>query len=189
MNDLDTDKLPHLIALGGQAGVGKDTIARALWGVFQYRAVALAAPLYELVAARYNVTQMFLHVRGTKEQPSPVLGGQSPRRLLQRAGDELRRQEGDDVLIDRLRARIAAEPGTRFVVTDLRLAREADAIRDLGGVVVRLLPATEIGARYGCTGIARKHRTETDDFEADKILHIDAAPWIVATALLRSLQR
>lgn len=147
-----------------------------------YRPIAFAAPLYEIVARQYSVTVSFLHDRGGKERPSSIFGGASPRQLLQAAGDALRSRDGEDVLIERLRAHIEAEPSVRFVITDLRLPGEADAVRAMGATVVRVLWS---GAHL--KGDTAKHRTEADDFEPDLTVVNDATPEEVVAGLLASL--
>lgn len=187
--------LPRIIALGGKSGAGKDTLAMELRGQAGYRPVAFAQPLYEAVAVRYGVTVSFLKAREFKDRPCTVLHGASPRRLPQAEGDRLRGQEGVDALINRLKARISdAEPMARFVITDLRLPSEVGAVREMGGVVVRVMADGALceGGRglYGAVGEAASHPTEADEFESDLTVvntwgHIQE----ITACLIESLRR
>jgi len=160
----------RIIALGGRSGVGKDTLGEELARQAGYRPIAFAQPLYEAVAKKYRVTVSFLKAREFKDRECPILYGASPRRLLQAEGDRLRKDEGVDALINRLKAEIGLAPAARFVITDLRLQREVDAVHEMGGVVVRVMAGEALCSNdiaYGARGAAAAHPTEADEFEPD----------------------
>ncbi len=179
--------LPRIIALGGRAGVGKDTLASEMRRRARYQPIAFATPLYEIIARQYGVTISFLHNRNSKERPSPLFGGTSPRRRLQAAGDALRKRDGEDVLIRQLCVRIEAEPSVRFVITDLRLPMEADAVRAMGGRVAKVLWPVAADHPSGLQGESDQHRTEANDFRPDFTIVNNGTPEEVVGDLFNSL--
>jgi hypothetical protein len=152
-----------------------------------YRPIAFAGPLYKIVARQYSVTISFLHDRDSKERPSLLFGGASPRRLLQAAGDALRKRDGEDVLIRQLRARIEAEPSVRFVITDLRLPIEADAVRAMGGQVAKVLWPVAANHPSSLQAETDQHRTEANDFRPDFTVVNSGTPEEVVGDLFNSL--
>lgn len=135
---------PSLIGLSGFARSGKDTAAACL-KPYGYTQVALADPLraiaYDLnplLPSGFRLSQRVDAVgwEGIKADPvdAPEL-----RRMLIALGMSCRERLGPSVWVDALRARFAARgPGERIVVSDVRLANEAQAVHDLGGVVIRV---------------------------------------------------
>jgi hypothetical protein len=93
---------------------------------------------------------------------------QSPRWILQLWGTEYRRRSrfGHDLYwLDQVKARIAASPQTRFVITDVRFSNEADFVKEEGGLLGRVrrlsLEALEAQARSSGTATAL-HPSETE---------------------------
>ncbi|MCM2332832.1 MAG: hypothetical protein NDI82_02680, partial [Anaeromyxobacteraceae bacterium] len=65
--------------------------------------------------------------------------GQTPRELYQRLGDALRSIHPDALILAPLdKCRGLLGEGRSVVVTDVRMQREADRIRELGGVLWRV---------------------------------------------------
>jgi hypothetical protein len=108
-----------IIGLAGFAGAGKDTAAEALIAAGWERR-AFADPLKDIARD--------LGWNGEKDDHG--------RRLLQTLGQSVRAHLGAHVWIDATLDDI--EPGDRVVVTDVRYPNEAAAIRQLGGVLVRI---------------------------------------------------
>ena len=107
-----------IVGLAGYAGSGKDTAAEALVGLGWER-VAFADRIKAVAAAAFGWN-------GEKNEAG--------RRLLQDLGFAARLYLGSDVWV-----RAALEhAGPRPVVTDVRFPAEAKAIKDSGGIVVRI---------------------------------------------------
>lgn len=147
-----------IIGLCGAAGAGKDTVAMHLSRERQFIALALADPLYDMIAAMTCITAERLADRSVKEATIGWLGA-SPRRMLQTLGTEWGRGTlGDDVWIKHLFRRIADFGTTEsFVITDVRFANEAQAIRSRGGHIIEIVRPTPLA---GVPSEARQHSSE-----------------------------
>jgi hypothetical protein len=76
-----------------------------------------------------------------KHVPSPYLNDQTPRHAMQTLGTEWGRNcMGEEFWVSAAREQIemSFENGLNVVVDDVRFPNEADMIRDLGGVMVRI---------------------------------------------------
>lgn len=132
-----------LIGLCGPAGAGKNTVAEFLTDSdgCSFRQVAFADPLYECVSTITGLAVAQLKDRAVKEAVIPWLG-KSPRQMLQSLGTEWGRQMVHDQLwiritLDRIRDDLTN--GRSVVVTDVRFDNEAEAIRQAGGEVWKVI--------------------------------------------------
>ena len=145
-----------LIGLMGKKRTGKDTFANVLVEKHGYERVALADPLRDAALALDPIMGTFpLNVNGIVRvrewRLSDVideLGWEKAkdyvpevRRTLQRLGTESIRSLDDEFWIRTAFARIDAlrAEGKPVVVTDVRYPNEADAIRDAGGYLARIV--------------------------------------------------
>lgn len=133
--------MTHLIGLSGYAGSGKSEAARVLihagWDRRKF-----AAPLKGMLqfflayqgAAADHIQRM---IEGDlKEVPSAMLGGQTPRHAMQALGTEWGRMRlSDSLWVDAAMRNLPP----RTVFDDCRFENEAAAIRDRGGVIVRIV--------------------------------------------------
>ena len=135
---------PALIGLSGFARSGKDTAAACL-KPYGYTQVALADPMraiaYDvdpLMPSGFRLSQRVDAIGWEGIKADPVDAAEL-RRLLIQVGSSCRQHLDPLVWVGALRARFAARgSGERIVVSDVRLANEAQAIHDLGGVVIRV---------------------------------------------------
>ena len=126
---------PRLIGFHGPAGCGKDLAASMIPGA---RRVGFADPLYRGLASMLGVSEELLRDRNRKECRLGSMLDASPRRLLQTLGTEWGRQLIDPDLwlkLARARWRELREECGCVVITDVRFANEAAAIRADGGEV------------------------------------------------------
>lgn len=153
---------PLLLGLTGHAGVGKDSVGALLQAV-GWRGNSFAHALRMEVAERWHVDPRLLVERASKEAATPAMAAgmvhdtdwlrwaavqghslttpRSPRWALQQWGSYRRcRQAG--YWVQHVRTWLAAvrrhDPLASCVVTDVRYANEAEALRALGGRVVRV---------------------------------------------------
>lgn len=137
---------PH-IGLVGRKRVGKDTAARFLAGEFGYERMAFADPLRELAAKinpwvgwfdwRYEKALSECGYDEAKEKFPEI------RRVLQALGVGVREMLGEDTWVQELLERVDRAPGAApIVVTDVRFANEAQALRKEGFVLVRIVRDT-----------------------------------------------
>lgn len=126
-----------IIGLCGAAGAGKGCVANALATKYFFTEIAFADPLYAMVSAVTGLPVEQLHDRELKEKPIGWLG-KSPRQLLQSLGTEWGRGMVKDDLWVGIAMRTALA-SARAVITDVRFDNEAQAVRDAGGVVWRVV--------------------------------------------------
>ena len=134
-----------LIGLVGRKGSGKDTAAQGLLEDRRWVKVSLAEPLRKVVKTMFLLTDEDCDDCDRKEQPGPL--GVSYRRGMQAVGTELVRNQLQKVLpeigtegfwIQHMRRKVEQlwQEGKRVVITDVRFEDEADAIIELGGLLV-----------------------------------------------------
>lgn len=157
----DNRPSPRIIALSGPAGSGKSTAAAALQDK-GYTLVKFAAPLKDMSRA-IGLSDEYIE-GNLKERPLDWLQGKSPRQFMQLLGTEFGRDcIGPHFWVGLWERAVldVLDGGGRVVCDDCRFANEADAVRKLGGVVVRLV---------GRGGLAGGHVSESMDWEADVTL-------------------
>lgn len=136
-----------LVGLIGYARAGKDTLAAELVAGYGYRRIAFADPLRE-VALRLDPiigpnddVDYSDRLRGTVE----AFGWEytktffpEARRLLQNIGASLRDLIDENLWLDTAMRQVDSHAGP-VVVTDVRYPNEARAIRERGGILVRVV--------------------------------------------------
>jgi hypothetical protein len=157
----DNRHSPRIIALSGTAGSGKSTAAAYLQQR-GYTLVKFAGPLKAMCRA---IGMGDEHIEGSlKERPLDWLRGKSPRQFMQMLGTEFGRDCIGPHFWVGLWERAAIDVldnGGRVVCDDCRFSNEADAVRKLGGIVVRLA---------GRGGLAGGHASESMDWEPDAMI-------------------
>lgn len=139
--------MSRIVAFCGAAGAGKDEAARALVGA-GYTRMAFAAPMRKAVLSldpfvgfdpklQRSVRLSELVERegwdGAKRNCPEV------RRLMQRFGTEAGRDiHGEDCWVKALFSEWFDEGEPRLVISDLRFKNEADAVRGVSGIIVRI---------------------------------------------------
>lgn len=151
--------LPPVVAFAAPAGGGKSTAARYLVESYGYTLVKFAAPLKSMMRMLGLTDE---HIEGSlKEVPCKLLCGKTPRWAMQTIGTEWGRDIiGADLWVNAWRemASDVLDLGGRVACDDMRFANEESAVRELGGVVIRL---------DGRGGIAGDHVSEAYRPRAD----------------------
>lgn len=140
---------PLIVALTGSAGCGKSLAAEILSGLLHPAdRVSFADPLRAmaralLVRCGYSLdgADRLLTDRVAKEAPIDGLGV-SPRRLLQTLGTDWGRDQIKPdlwVMIWQRRTLSATRSGCSVITDDCRFPDEAERVRELGGLVIRLI--------------------------------------------------
>ncbi len=133
----------QLIGICGKKGSGKDTAGATLASI-GYHQVAFAEALKLMMARLYeylkldSVTASKMIFGDLKEMPVPELGGHSTRYAMQTLGTEWGRLCLDRDLWVNIGIAKAKQYG-KAVITDVRFPNEAEAIKEQGGVIIRLL--------------------------------------------------
>ena len=129
----------RVIALCGLKGAGKSEVAYALSHGLTAARVRFAGPLKDMLRA-LGLSEHEIEGR-LKERPSEKLCGQTPRHAMLTLGTEWGRQMiGDNIWVEAWR-RVAEQHlacGTDVIVEDLRFPNEYQAIREAGGIVIRV---------------------------------------------------
>jgi hypothetical protein len=140
------DTRNQLIGLSGFAQVGKDEVANILVKEKGFTRIALADPIREalyaldpmLTADSYGRPFRLQEVINDLGWDSAKTDIPEVRRLLQVLGTEVgRKLLGEHVWLD-LAYKKLVRPG-RYVITDVRFAGEADAVRAWGGSLVKIV--------------------------------------------------
>lgn len=129
----------RVIGITGRIASGKSLAASMVPDAV---VIQLADPLYQMVSVIVGEPESMLRDRKRKERVIPWLG-KSPRQLLQTLGTEWGRTLiAEDVWITLMRRRVnalAAAGHETVVIADVRFDNEAQAIRDMGGEVWRIV--------------------------------------------------
>ena len=190
---MTSSRLPLLVGLMGRKRSGKDTFARVLLDEHGFQRVSYADPLRE-AALRLDPIVGRPGYRGhlapTRDvRLSEVVGElgwelakdlvPEVRAVLQRLGTDVVRTMAPDLWVDQAMQRVDAlrEPiayawGGRViageypvVLTDVRFPNEADAIRDRGGLLLRV-----VRPRHVVDLDAHPSETALDDYPEDAVI-------------------
>lgn len=144
---------PHLIGVVGHKRHGKGEVAKRLVQTQRYTNVKFADALKDMLRALLRSAGYFDDViermieGDLKEVPVAALGDQSPRHAMITLGTDWGRQ----MMHPHLWIRIAQERIRKYlscdmpvVVDDVRFLNEADAIRRMGGTLIRVVRNDEV---------------------------------------------
>lgn len=153
--------ISQVVGIAGHAQHGKDTAAAVLIQEAGYTRIGLADAVRELVLAvdplLYGGIRLAVLVRQAGWEEAKKVP--EVRRLLQAAGTEgVRQVIGEDAWIRALKRKIDAAEGP-VVVPDVRFANEADALRNWGGLLIRVRRLNEDGSVFD-NGLGLLHPSE-----------------------------
>jgi len=157
------DKNKKLIGFSGKAGAGKDTAANHLWKADDYVKLSFAAPLKTAVCSIFGMSAVRLEDRALKETVVKQWG-MTPRQMMQRMGDALRREFGEDLFVRIAEMNLDALDDDDVAFSDVRFQEEADMIRRRGGRVIEIQREAA-----GLGGAEGEHRSEAG-VEADAVV-------------------
>lgn len=120
-----------IIGILGKKGSGKSALASC----FGLPVLAFADPLKAAVRDIYGLSEAQLN-GDRKEVPTPILGGLTPRTILQRFGTEVARSVHPDTWVWAMERRLQHWDAA---IPDVRFANEANMIVWRGGVLVRVV--------------------------------------------------
>ena len=126
-----------IIGLAGPIGCGKTTVARMLASKLGGNVDSFANGVREEVNAVFGIPYELM---ATQEGKASIWKlGLTVRDIMQLWGTNFRRAQDPEYWVKRAVA-IAEERGGNVIFDDVRFPSEANAIRDRGGIVVRLDP-------------------------------------------------
>jgi hypothetical protein len=166
-----------IIGIVGKKGVGKDTMADFLISSgYDCIKMSFAEPLKKIVVELFHLEWDDVLDQGKKEILLPQWN-KTPRQLLQWIGTDIfRKYVRDDIWILHLQTRILKQqqtnPSQSILITDVRFPNEADLIRRMGGILVRIVPSSfQDSHRY----LSDPHSSEMeqDSISVDYVLYND----------------
>lgn len=155
-----------IIGLSGYARSGKDTMAEILCLNYEYKRVAFADPMRDALYKMNPIVIDKIRLADVVDTHGWEIAKTYPeaRRLLQRLGTEVGREMfGQNFWVEQ--ALRGATPDSRIVISDVRFPNEADAIKELGGKIVRINRLN--------TEAVNSHPSEhaMDDYAFDKVIN------------------
>ena len=173
-----------IIGVCGFIGSGKDTIADYLVNIHEYRRESFANTLKDAVSAVFGWDRTMLEgrtkqAREWREQVDPWWSKRldraiTPRWILQYWGTEVcRKGFHDDIWIASLENKLRSSEDD-VVISDCRFPNEIKAIRDQGGIVLRVVRGPE-PEWYAVAQVANQHPQPNASTEILKELGIHAS--------------
>jgi hypothetical protein len=134
---------PILIGFLGQKRVGKDTCADYLVEKYGFQKYAMATPMKDAIKIIFKLSDEQLY--GNAKEIVDPRWGVTPRELMNFIGvdtlkirlPELYPQIGD-VYVKHLEIILQENPESSFAMSDLRFQTDVDAIKKLGGIIVKV---------------------------------------------------
>lgn len=144
-----------LIGITGKARSGKDSIAKYLWSEHAFTRIAFADPMKLAAQQIFGLSDEQTWHDDFKEVEIEHWG-MSPREIFQKLGTEaIRGTFGDMTWVKRWAISYATLKDTDdIVVPDVRFDSEAQALRNLGGVII------EVRRGAGLIGSTGNHSSE-----------------------------
>tara|TARA_R110000823_G_scaffold14939_2_gene48988 strand:+ start:4165 stop:4722 length:558 start_codon:yes stop_codon:yes gene_type:complete len=153
---------PKLIAFVGLIGSGKTLCADYLCRRYGYTNIKFAGPLKRMLKEMGLTDE---HLEGAlKEQPCDILDGKTPRWAMQTLGTEW----GRNLISENLWGNVWEHhanlllPNRPVVTDDCRFQNEAERVKRMGGMVVRL-----VSEENRSTETAASHSSEHYDYDFD----------------------
>lgn len=156
-----------IVGIAGKAHHGKDTLGRTFVRN-GYTRLAFADALKDACKIIFGFTAAELD-DAKKEEVDPFWG-MTRRSILQRVGTDCFRDHfSEDIWVKvverKIRDMLSKDPNARIVITDVRFQNEADMIRRLGGVVLKVVRYTNAHKKT-----ASQHASETQDIVCDRVI-------------------
>lgn len=168
----DGIRLPQVVGFAGYAGCGKDTAADVL-NMFGYQRLAFADCLRDVVHEMFDIPYEWMLDRKLKETPMDIPPYKSPREILQYVGTEAMRAFYPEIWVSKVKRTIKANPGTKYVITDLRFPNEIEMFFELRDEGI-----STVTARINRAGVEQKfaHSSESyiTNLKVDEVLKNEA---------------
>lgn len=176
-----------IIGIAGFQGSGKDTIADYLCNIYGFKRDSFAATLKDAVAAVFGWDRELLEgrtkeSRAWRETVDPWWSNRlgmpdlTPRLVLQKWGTEVARKSWhDDTWIASLENKLHKTTND-IVITDVRFPNEIRAIKNAGGIVIRVVRGPEPDW-YGVALAANNHTQPNASTEILNNLKIHPSEW------------
>ncbi len=136
--------MTNLIALVGQKGSGKTTLAKQLSFHYNYRQTSFATPIKLMLESilsyqKISTEDIWEMIYGdAKETPTPFLNYKSPRHAMQTLGTEWRELIDRNLWVD-IWARSIDLEKEKIIIDDMRFIHEVIKIKSLNGIIVKII--------------------------------------------------
>lgn len=174
--------MSYIIGLSGKAGSGKDTVADMIDEIYESQFIKATgkklkkefhtpfekkrfAERVKIVCS--SITGYPIETFYNREKYNQVIPflGITLREFMQKVGDGLRREVNDKIWVYGTLSHIS--PNANVMITDERYPNEADGIKEIGGINVRIFRPNYIDPTLD-TEEKRNHASETGLDEYDK---------------------
>lgn len=132
-----------LIGLVGQKGVGKDETGNYLVEYYNFTKTHFADPLKESIRHIFNLNDEQLY--GKDKETLDLRWNKTPRELFQIFGTDIMRNImspmlglGNNIWVYRFKVWYEGHKEENIVVADVRFKSEAEEIKKLGGILIRI---------------------------------------------------
>lgn len=133
-----------IIALIGAKGSGKSTLAKQLVEELEFVRLPFARPIKEMLRTLLSIQQVTpieidsMLDGSLKEIPTHFLNGQTPRYAMQKLGTEWRDMISRELWTGIWARSLSLWNNHDIVVDDMRFLHEENAVRKLGGHIIRV---------------------------------------------------
>lgn len=138
---MTTNAPTRLIAITGKRGHGKTTAALVLERA-GYRHINFADGVKEVVELVYGIPMEVLQHAVLKETMLDGYPNATPREVMQQVGTDMFRAYRDDTWVEMFKRR--SGDYSHVVCSDLRFPNEADAVRALGGTIIKVVDPRKV---------------------------------------------
>lgn len=159
-----------ILGLSAKRGGGKDTLARFLSDGHGVEQLSLAKTLKERIGLDFGLTHQELN-GSSKETPLPQYNGKTPRDIMIAYGQFFRSVD-PDFWLKQLKLVEREKQYGMVSISDVRFKNEANYIRSLGGLIIRLERDPKLNI-YGPALISDISETDLDDYDFDVVLPAD----------------
>jgi dephospho-CoA kinase len=125
-----------LIGLCALKESGKSTVTNFLIKNYDFKEYALALPIKELSKQLFLFDQNQLY--GNQKEIIDEKWNVTPRHVFQKCGYFLRTEFGKDFFIKKFKLWYTENKHKNIVVSDIRFPNELKAIKELGGIVIKI---------------------------------------------------
>ncbi len=159
---------PVIIGFGHRKRSGKDTVGQYLVNQYKFKKLSFADPLKQAAKLICGFSDEQCYGSDIDKETTDPYWGFSPRWFMQRFGTEVGRAIDSDLWVKAMLRQAQKIPSV--VVCDVRFPNEAKAIRDQGGLVIRV-------DRPSLGPLTDTHPSETslEGFEYDDVIVNDGS--------------
>lgn len=126
---------PILLGLCGFSESGKDTVADYLVKNYNFNKLAFGDSLKYSISYTFDIPTFLWYSKEWVSEPCDILGGKTPREVLQYYGTDVARQINPNVWVNKVRDKIQ-DTNKKVILTDIRFPNELKLLQEFGGKLV-----------------------------------------------------